>query len=309
MATRAQLHIIIPTHTTRGLWRTLLGVSLQSRAPDSLTITCDTDDEAIFDLAERFARERSAPITLVRRPHQGVERLAQVRNNAVRALLARNPSPDARLIFLDGDCCPAENMLERHETFGQRGDLVIAYRVNLTPEQTQAFDDDALARGRQPVALTLADRKALLRRHRRYRRHALLRRIGLGESHKPKPLGGHHSVSLALYQAVNGHDEQYHSWGTEDDDFGRRAYRAGGKPVIAVRDILVYHQWHETRQQGAWSDRENARRFRAGGPTRCLYGLETPLAQPPVRVDNLNLGKLRRRVDAQADTPAEAAAS
>lgn len=303
MATRPQLHLIIPTHTAQRLWRTLLGVAHQSRPPDTLTITCDTDDDAILDLATRFARERSAPITLVRRAHQGVERLAQVRNNAVRALLAQGASPDDRLVFLDGDCCPAVNALELHEALARKGDLVIAYRVNLSPEQTQAFDEAALAAGNPPVAITPAQRASLARRHRRYVRHALLRRLGLVKSHKPKPLGGHHSVSLALYRAVNGHDEQYHSWGTEDDDFGRRVYRAGATPVIAVRDILVYHQWHETRQPGAWPDRDNARRFRAGGPMRCLHGLESPLPQPPVRIDRLQPGKPPRRLQAPADIP------
>ena len=116
--------------------------------------------------------------------------------------------------------------------------------------------------------------------------HARLRRWRLAKSHKPKMLGGHHSVTLDMYRALNGHDEEYHTWGTEDDDFCRRVYKAGGTARIAVRDILVYHLYHPSRAPGDWFDRPNANRFlRRDLPTRCVRGLDSPLAQPPVQVD------------------------
>ncbi|MHC4710996.1 MAG: galactosyltransferase-related protein [Planctomycetota bacterium] len=277
-------HLIIPTHTTRWLRRTLIGVAGLDAPPDSVTVTSDTDRPDIRQLLEQAADELGLALTLVCRPHQGTERLSQVRNNAIRMLLERGVSPDARLIFLDGDCVPQPDMVARHLGIGSRGDLVIAFRIDLTPAQTAAFDEEALLAGRPPITPTAGQFAALSRRHRRYRRQQQLRRLGLAKRHKPKPLGGHHSVTLAMCRAVNGFDEEFHTWGTEDDDFGRRVYAAGGTSVVAVRDIVVYHQHHPARAPDDWHDRPNARLFRKARPIRCTHGIETPLPQDAVEV-------------------------
>jgi hypothetical protein len=285
-----EAHLIIPTHTTRWLRRTLIGVHRLIPPPDSVTVTSDTDRPDIHQVLQQAADELGLALTLVCRPHQGTERLSQVRNNAVRMLLERGVSPDARLIFLDGDCVPQPDMVARHLGIGSRGDLVIAFRIDLTPAQTEAFDEDALLAGRPPITPTAGQLAALSRRHRRYCRQQLLRRLGLAKRHKPKPLGGHHSVPLAMCRAVNGFDEEFHTWGTEDDDFGRRVYAAGGTSVVAVRDIVVYHQHHPARAPDDWHDRPNAKLFRKGRPIRCTHGIETPLPQDAVEVIPLEPG-------------------
>ena len=137
---------------------------------------------------------------------------------------------------------------------------------------------------RRPITPTEGQLRALGRRHRRYRRQQLLRMVGLTKRHKPKPLGGHHSVRLDACYAINGFDEEYHTWGTEDDDFGRRLYAAGGTPVVAVRDIVVFHQHHPTRAPGDWHARENAQLFGQRRPVRCRHGIESPLTQGTVEI-------------------------
>lgn len=287
------LHLIIPTHTTRHLRATLAAAASQTRPPDSITVTSDADDPSIEALLRDAAPPLDLPLTLVRRAHTGRERLAQVRNNALRALLARHPglSRDARLLFLDGDCPPAHDALAQHHRLGDRGELVIASRINLTQEQTERFDLGALAQGQMPVDPSPEQWAALRTRDRRSRRQLFLRRFGLAKRHKPKPLGGHHSITLGAYLDVNGYDEEYHTWGTEDDDFGRRVYAAGARPVLGVLDILVFHLWHATRNPGDWHARDNARRFASRTPTRAVHGFENPIPQPPVDVIELAPGR------------------
>ena len=70
----------------------------------------------------------------------------------------------------------------------------------------------------------------------------------------------------------------------EDDDLGRRIYRVGGRPVVGVRHLVVCHLYHETRAAVNWRDAPGVRRFLAGGPARCVYGLDNPYEQPPVEV-------------------------
>lgn len=284
MSALPSVHVIIPTHLDRYLDFVLVGLARQTVAPASITVTCDVVDERIDEMIRRCADWLGLTIRHVRRPHTGTERLAQVRNNAVRALLESGVT-DGRLLFLDGDTVPSDNCIERHALLGRDVDLVLPYRIYLTEEQTAALDAGSLLRGEMNIEPSAAQLAQLTRLHRRYVLHQRLRRLGLAKSHKPKMLGGHHSVSFEKYRQVNGHDEEYHTWGTEDDDFCRRVYRAGGTARVAVRDIIVYHLHHPTRAPRDWFDRPNAKRFmRRDLPARCVRGLDSPLEQLPVEV-------------------------
>ncbi|MFG0292358.1 MAG: galactosyltransferase-related protein [Phycisphaerales bacterium JB050] len=300
------VHVIIPTHTTRHLRLTLLGLACQSTAPASVTVSCDNDKDEIRDHLAEVAREFGFPITLVRREHQGMERLAQVRNNAVRALTGRFPAEingkpglsldqveaDPQLLFLDGDCFLERDAIAKHATYAEDAELVIPFRVDTTEEQIGQFDEAKARRGEMPIPINAPQRRLLERRHKRYERQQRMKRwplLGplLVKSHKPKLLGGHHSVRLSSYIAVNGHDEEYHTWGTEDDDFCRRVYETGAQSVVAIRDIDCLHLYHPTRNPGDWHSRPNAERFKGNLPTRCAHGLDNPMPQGEIEVFEL----------------------
>ncbi|MEK6702691.1 MAG: galactosyltransferase-related protein, partial [Planctomycetota bacterium] len=158
------------------------------------------------------------------------------------------------------------------------------FRIDLSPEQTEAFDEDAVRRGRAPTKIADEQIAELVRRDARYRRSALLRRFALAKAHKPKLLSANFSVRMGDYRAVNGFDTEYVGWGAEDDDLGRRLYRAGVRPVVGVKEAIVYHQWHATRAPSAWHENAGAARFAMRLPVRCVRGLENPLEQPTPRV-------------------------
>ncbi|MFB3431577.1 MAG: galactosyltransferase-related protein [Phycisphaerales bacterium] len=301
------VHVVIPTHTTRHLRLTLLGIACQSTMPASVTVSCDNNDDEIRDHLADIAAEFGFPITLVRREHQGRERLAQVRNNAVRALTGRLPGEqagkpiltkqqvdrDPQLLFLDGDCFLEKDAIAKHARLAESTELVIPFRVNTTKAQLAEFDESRARRGEMPLEITDQQRRLLEKRHRRYARQQRLKRIPvigplLVKPHKPKLLGGHHSVRLSTYIAVNGHDEEYHTWGTEDDDFCRRVYETGAESVIAIRDIDCLHLYHPTRNPGEWHDRPNAQRFASDLPTRCAHGLDNSMPQGEIEVVRLS---------------------
>jgi hypothetical protein len=296
------VHAIIPTHTTRHLRLTLLGLAHQTVAPASVTVTCDNDQNDIRDHLAEVAREFGFPITLVRREHQGHERLAQVRNNAVRALVGQAGPPllspeqieqDPQLLFLDGDCFLEHRAIERHAAHAENAELVIAFRADTTKAQLETFDEAKARRGEMPIEIDPQQRRMLENRHQRYERQQRRKTwplIGpiLVKPHKPKLLGGHHSVRLSTFLAVNGHDEEYHTWGTEDDDFCKRIYEAGARSTIAIRDIDCLHLYHPTRNPGDWHNRPNAERFSADHPTSCLHGVKNPMPQSEIEVLTLH---------------------
>lgn len=276
-----ELHLILCTHTAMHLRRCLLSCASQQRAANTVTLSCDVESREILDTVQSACDECSLPITVVQRPHTGKARCSQVRNNAVRALLGadRPPSGDARLVFLDGDTCLSHKALALHESLGGTSHLISTYRVNLTKEQTEGFDEAAFRAGHAPVALNPAQLQELRTRHARYVRQGLWRRLGLGKAHKPRLIGGHFSVPLAAYLKVNGCDEMYEGYGQEDDDLTRRLWQAGFPTRVAVRDILVYHLFHPTRAPGDWHAAPGVARFQSKTPMRAERGVENPVAQ------------------------------
>lgn len=280
-----QQHVILSTHTTLHLAACLRGFGLQSRRADSITLSCDVLSPEVAGVAAAFSGESGVDVLLVQRPHTGKARCGQVRNNAVRALMAHAAPPaDARLIFLDGDTVPGRECVAAHERLGGERGLVSTFRVNLTPEQTEQFDFERLGRGEPPVKPTASQARDLERRQARYQRQLFWRRLGLGKAHKPRLIGGHFSVPLAAYVEVNGNDEAYEGYGQEDDDLARRLHRAGWPSVVAVRDIPVYHLYHPTRAPAAWDTAPGVVRFRQRTPVRAELGLDNPAAQGAVRV-------------------------
>lgn len=278
-----QQHVILCTHTPLHLRRCLLGFAAQSRPADSITLSCDVENPDIVDVTEEVCRRTPLRVRVVQRPHTGTARCSQVRNNAVRDLVARvQPEAGARLIFLDGDTVPAPNMVAAHESVGGPRGLVSTFRINLTEAQTERFDDDALQRGSPPIELLAAQRDELAQRHDRYRRQLFWRKLGMGKPHKPRLIGGHFSVPLEAYVSVNGCDEAYEGYGQEDDDLARRLHAAGWPSVVAVRDIVVYHLFHPTRAPAAWDSAPGVVRFREPAPIRAKLGLDRPAQQGPL---------------------------
>jgi hypothetical protein len=290
------LAAILITHTTRHLRRSLLAVAASGRRADAVVVSADGDGDDLRSCVAEAAREFGLAVTLVRRAHAGMSRSPQVRNNAVRALLAAGwgHRAGARLVFLDGDCAPARACLETHERLGERGGggggVVVGFRVDLSEDQTEGFDEAAVRRGEPPAAIGAAQWADLAARDRRYRRALFWRRLGLGKAHKPKVLSANVSVPLAAYLAVNGFDEEYVGWGAEDDDLGRRLYAHGTPAVVGVASAVVFHQWHPTRAPGEWAKNAGAPRFSGGTPTRAVRGVENPLEQPPCVVEHFTGG-------------------
>ncbi len=281
----SRTHVILVTHTPERLRRTILGVAWSSVRPDSLTLSCDSDNPEIEAAARDACAEGGIGMTLVLRANTGKGRPAQARNNAVRALVERHETDDAdALVFFDGDCVPDHHAIERHGQSIRPRRLVLGWRYDLSPEQDAAFDDAKLRAGELPFSPDPEQTRSIEERHRRYKRQVLWKRLGIGKEHKPKVLGANFGLTLGDYRRINGHDETYENWAQEDDDFGRRLYRAGTRPILRLTDVLAYHQYHVTRAPTDWKRSANAGRLDEPCPMVCAHGLRDPADQPPVRV-------------------------
>lgn len=291
----AAVHVIISTHTTRHLRATLWGLARQTLPAATITVSCDNDLLEIGAEIRAAVRDfRFAPSTLVRwvrRPHQGVARLDQVRNNGIRTALAAG-ARSGRFLILDGDILTLPDTIAQHAQFADIG-LVVTSRI-LTDEVRTAELMAAVDRDdSQFPGPTAGETETLTREQRKAELHLALRRASVGplrltKSHKPKIIGAHFSVSLDLVQRINGFDEEYEGYGMDDDDFGRRCYQAGARAAVAITAIPVFHLFHPTRMQGRWQDQPGHARFsRRDLPFRTVRGLENPIPQPAPIIDNI----------------------
>lgn len=313
-----RVFLLIPTHTTRHLACCLASLAHQTLAPAAVVVTCDTDDPAIgLLLDEWWPRVRArlggaTPLLHALRPHLGTAHLNQVRNNGLRALRDRaDIHPRDLVVVLDGDTMLAPDALARHAALARAGAMVIIpYRHMIDEAATAGIAaQDILDRGVPVDRLTTPSERALLEsRHRRYRRHLLLSRLGLVKGHKPKLIGGHHAVVFGLILRVNGFDEQYIGYRFNDDDLSRRLRTLRPRTAIAVRDIRAYHLWHPLRAPDRLQDAPGyARWARTDLPVRCDRGIESPLDQPGLTVRVVDGPPVRVRATADPARPVNSA--
>lgn len=277
-------HVILVTHTPDRLRRTLLGVACQTVEPSTIVVSCDRDDPGLREAVQAACNEFGITVELVRRAKCQHARAAQARNNAVRRLLQLDAHPNDPLLFFDGDCVPEPHAVDKHHRLLRRGEIVLGGRFELTPEQTEAFDEDALRRALPPATPTRDQTAELRRRRSRLLQQTRVRRLGLArlgfvKGHKPKVIGANFSTTLRAYAAVNGMDETYEQWAQEDDDLGRRIFQSGGRPVVGVGVIHSFHQYHPTRAPDDWQNCPNVLKLKRPAPTWCVHGLNNPLPQ------------------------------
>lgn len=276
------LHVVIPTHTTRHLYRTLLGYTRQERPPTTITVSCDTDDPEIGTLLERVVEETGTTLTQVSRARHPEARLAQTRNNGIRSLVDRGLSGDDALLLVDGDCIPAPDFVRCHGERLEHGDFVLGNYILLDERTTSEVPSDETMHAFLETAPAEEQLERMRRLERKARTHQLLRKFRLTKGHKPKILGANTSVRASRLLAINGYDEEYMEWGYEDDDLGRRLYSSGARSTIAITQAVLYHQWHPTRKGTAWESGSVAKRFHSRLPVRCRHGIDNPYEQHPV---------------------------
>ena len=205
------------------LRRVLYALGHQTRPPD---------DVVVVDLGERGELQGQVvpPARLVDHPpaqEGGPLELAGGRNAAA----ARTDA--GHLVFLDVDCIPSSDLVERYDDVLHVAPGAIACGpVRYLREQWQH-----LSRPRRPSSEEL---DALSDHHPA--RPARRRGIELNHDHDlfwSLSFG----VTRRTWQRIGGFDDSYVGYGGEDTDFAMRA-RQHGVPLAWFDGGVAYHQWH-----------------------------------------------------------------
>lgn len=244
----------------------LLALARQAVRPSSVIVADDGSGPRVLDMLRTVAA--SLPFTLrhVWQPDEGF-RAARSRNNAIAATTA------PILGFLDQDVLPAATWLAAMLSALRVRTVCLGAAMAMALERVPALDDAAARAGAFEAWVAEGARIRLRRGHRRACAYGLLRRLGIGVKSKPQLRSGSFMAWRKDLERVNGFDEAYVGWGQEDDDLGRRLYRAGVRPVVCLATAPAVHIPHRLRRQASWSAGANTERFRQGSSVRCEQGL------------------------------------
>lgn len=251
----------------------LRALALQSRPPDEVVVA---DDGSPAEAAERvralFAASGFAG-KVVRQEKDGY-RLAAARNLALREITGDY------VVFLDCDIVLLPDGMAAHLAAARPDRVLAGNRALLGEAESKrlfGMECDRPVGADFEMAWEAADKREAAEAQRLFEKHARLRRWHLARPHKPKLIGCHFSAPAEAVRRVNGFDENFVGWGYEDDDFARRLYWAGMRPVSVIREARAVHLWHPSlapKEGGRHRDRPNRAYFRRWGvETACRNGL------------------------------------
>jgi len=189
-------------------------------------------------------------------------RKTRVLNQSVRS------SPAAPLlIFSDGDCIPPARFIERHLAVHEPMSFHVGGAFRLDAETSKAIGEEQVDDGSYEGLGSAANGRELRKKASQSRWGTWVRR-----RHRPKVLGLNMAFDRALFEALNGFDERFQSWGFEDSDLRDRAMRLRPRPRVKVLYTKndVYHLWHA----GGANQRAQSRAYyKTRRPVRCEQGL------------------------------------
>jgi len=238
----------------------LASLSTQTRVPNEIIVADDGSDAATVAAMNQILPACGIPASVVRQEKDGY-RLAAARNKAIRV------ATGDVLLFLDCDIALLPDTVALHEQLAAPRRLLCGNRAMLG----EAVTAELIAIPSAPTAAdwerawTGADHAESRAAARLFARHAALRRWHVSRPHKPKLLGCHFSIGREDVESVNGFDENFVGWGYEDDDFARRLYKTGVKPLSVIEPARAMHLWHPSLAPQALKrhrDRPNRAYFR-----------------------------------------------
>ncbi len=234
---------------------------------DEVLIADDGSPEHTVNELKQLIKNFNFPIHHIWQKKRGF-RLAASRNNAIRA------SRGKYLIFLDCDFAVMPDTVTSHLNKTKPGRYV-AGLVKYLPEVPT---NELITKGVSPSQLvdfyTQLPNKPINREHRRFIKHAILRRLHLIGPRKPQ-CSSHFSIHKRDLEYINGYDENFTGWGGEDEDLSHRMNLAGFSGVSAIKEARALHLWHHTELGGKdWQHGSNLDYlFRQGVKFRCSKGL------------------------------------
>ena len=250
-----QISVIVTTYNRADALNLVLAALMdQTDANFEVLISDDGSSDDTVRAIAAFANRQST---------RGPKRLVHARQSdqGFRASAARNMGVFAAhgdyLIFLDGDCIPRPEFVERHRLLAEPGFMVSGSRVLLSPKLTKKILSSEAVTPVHVLGMTYWLKQRLSGNANKilpllYLPNHTLRHYRSVKWSRIK------SCNLAIWKkdfiAVNGFDESFVGWGHEDADLVLRLARVGIKRKSGAFSTEVFHLWHNENARTSESE-------------------------------------------------------
>lgn len=239
-STSPSISLIITTYNRPDALRlVLLSLNQQTQLPDEVIIADDGSNDETRLLIEQLQGQLDYLLKHVWQKNEGF-RAAKIRNKAV--LQADNNY----LIFLDGDCIPFLDFIEKHCLLAEPNWFVSGHRILLEKKLTTNILKEGL-----PIYKDSSLQWLWHYFQRQSNRLFPLLRLKFNRLRRllAKHWQGAKSCNLGLWKkdflTINGFDESFMGWGYEDSDLVIRLIRSGTYRKSGKFAVPVIHLWHQ----------------------------------------------------------------
>ncbi len=236
----SSISVIVTTYNRPDALRlVLLGLNQQTQLPDEVIIADDGSSDETRLLIDQLQEQLDYLLKHVWQKNEGF-RAARIRNKAV--LQADNNY----LIFLDGDCVPFPDFIEKHCFLAEPSWFISGHRILLENK----FTANVLKEG---ICIYKNTSLQWLWHYFQGQTNRLFPLIRL-KFNRLRKLSAKHwqgakSCNLALWKkdflTINGFDESFIGWGYEDSDLVIRLIRSGIYRKSGKFAVPVIHLWHQ----------------------------------------------------------------
>ncbi|MCF6268096.1 MAG: glycosyltransferase [Melioribacteraceae bacterium] len=267
--------------------KALLSLQNQSVKPDELILSDDGSTEDIVAAISDIVQSFDFPVKFVQQENKGF-RLAKCRNNGVRN------SNGNLLIFLDQDLIHTKNVIDTFIKSYKKSIFISGVPIWLSKEKSALITDDKIINNNFLELISDSERRYIDKHYRKNKFYYYMHKLNL--VNKPPLRGGCCAIDKEDFVAINGYDEKYIGWGSEDDDMGHRLYSFGRAGVNPFRKEYTLHLYHEKasiknvrlKEQANYRYHSSKREKILSGEFRTEYGFDNPFDEDTVSVVKLN---------------------
>lgn len=269
--------VVISTYNnSEPLRKTLLGFLTQTYKDFDILVADDGSGDCVRDV---LAAPVFDPLRILHVWHEDRGfRLSAIRNRAIAESTADY------LIFCDADCIPRDDYVESHTRHAQPNYFIAGARINVPAAVHQSFSDvDILSQRAFDVDFLAAKCSALTRYRGRLLRSSRWENcLNLLTFRYCVFSGSNSSAWRRDLLAVNGFDESFTGYGSEDRDIGIRLHNNGVRSRYLKFSLVQMHLDHPQSYLDPAVAADNRRRFRSrktDRTTRIDLGVDTVTAR------------------------------
>lgn len=252
--------LIITTYNSPAYLRlTLESVLRQKVMPDEVIIADDGSGEETGAVVEEYRGKIHAGFQHVWHPDEGF-RLAAIRNKAIER------ATGDYMVQIDGDIVMHPYFIADHKRYAEKGCFVCGSRSFVKED----YSKEALKRGDFSYRKLF---KASKNRLNAMRVPIMTPLLKYSRKNDKITIRG---CNVAYWREdalrVNGFNEEYKSWGSEDCDFSVRLCNLGLKKLWLKFSAVEYHIYHKENSREGSQDNRKIMLPYVKGPLTCLAG-------------------------------------